>query len=137
MNMNHDKLIRYNVKLLAKKECANYAGGYCLPYDRPCRVVNPAYKAIRNGAVNCDYFLFAVLPLWPELSMTVWREIFDEAGVNEERWKECVRCHKPFIPASNRQRYCAACGNEAKRARSIEKQRRYRARKRKRYRVTF
>jgi hypothetical protein len=40
----------------------------------------------------------------------------------------CVRCHKPFVPASNRQRYCAACGAEVKKVRSREKQRRYRER---------
>ena len=42
--------------------------------------------------------------------------------------KECVRCHKPFVPASNRKRCCASCEAAAKQARTREKQRRYRER---------
>ena len=123
-----DTEIMRGVKRLAQKECANYADGFCLPADRPCHVLNPTYKTIHDGAIACDYFLRAVLPLDPELNTAVWHEIFrgeDEAG---EGWKECVRCHKPFVPASNRQRYCASCGAVAKQARIRENQRRYRER---------
>ena len=123
-----DNEIMRGLKRLAQKECANFADGFCLPADRPCHVLNPAYKTIHDGAIACDYFLRAVLPLDPELNAAVWHEIFrgeDEAG---EGWKECVRCHKPFVPASNRQRYCASCGAVAKQARIREKQRRYRER---------
>lgn len=137
MNMSHDQPILSSVKRLAKKECANFSGGYCLPEDRPCHVVNPAYGAISDGAVHCDYFLCAVLPLWSELSMTVWREICGEETQAGECWKECARCHKPYVPTSNRQRYCAVCGAAVKRARGIEKQRRYRARKREPCSVTL
>ena len=123
-----DIQIMRSVKWLTQKECANYADGFCLPVDRPCHVLNPAYKTIHDGAIVCDYFLLAVLPLDAELNTAVWHEIYrgeDQAG---EGWKECVRCHKPFIPGSNRQRYCVSCGAAAKRARSREKQRRYRER---------
>ena len=120
-----DTQIMRSVKRLAQKECANYTDGLCLPVDRPCHVLNPAYKTIHDGAIACDYFLLAVLPLDAELNTAVWHEIYrgeDQAG---EGWKECVRCHKPFIPGSNRQRYCASCGAAAKQARIREKQRRY------------
>ena len=83
---------------------------------------------VSTGAVDCDHFLLAVLPLDPELNTAVWHEIYrreDQAG---EGWKECVRCYKPFIPGSNRQRYCTSCGASAKQARIREKQRRYRQR---------
>ena len=123
-----DNEIMRSVKRLAQKECANYADGFCLPADCPCHVLNPAYKTIHDGAVACDYFLLAVLPLEKELNTAVWHEIYrgeDKAG---EGWKECVRCHKPFIPGSNRQRYCASCSEAANQARNREKQRRYRER---------
>ena len=124
-----DAEIMRSVKQLAKKECANYANGFCLPDDRPCYVLNPAYKTIHDGAVDCDYFLLAVLPLNVELNTAVWHEICREEDQKGEGWKECVRCHKPFIPGSNRQRYCASCGEAANQARSREKQRRYRERR--------
>ena len=132
-----DKQILRSIKQLARNECANYFNGYCLPEDRPCHVVNPAYQTIHDGAVDCDYFLSAVLPLQPELNTAVWHEIFREEGQAGEGWKECTRCHKPFIPGSNRQRYCANCGIAAKQARSREKQRRYRARQKRHCNVTF
>ncbi len=123
-----DAEIMRSVKQLAKKECANYANGFCLPTDCPCHVLNPAYKTIHDGAVDCDYFLLTVLPLDTELNTAVWHEIYREEDQAGEGWKECVRCHKPFIPGSNRQRYCASCGEAANQARSREKQRRYRER---------
>ena len=124
-----DNQIQRSIRQLAQKECANYDNGSCLPKDRPCHVINPAYKTIHDGAVNCDYFLRAVLPLQPELNTAVWHELLSEEEEAGEGWKECVRCHKPFIPGSNRQRYCADCGAAAKQARSREKQRHYRERK--------
>lgn len=132
-----DKQILRSVKQLARNECANYFNGSCLLEDRPCHVINPAYQTIHDGAVDCDYFLSAVLPLQPELNTAVWHEIFREEGQAGEGWKECTRCHKPFIPGSNRQRYCANCGIAAKQARSREKQRRYRARQKRHCNVTF
>ena len=54
--------IQRGIRQLAQKECANYDNGSCLPADRPCHVISPAYKTIHDGAVNCDYFLRAVLP---------------------------------------------------------------------------
>ena len=123
-----DTQIMRSVKRLTQKECANYADGLCLPVDCPCHVLNSAYKTIHDGAIACDYFLLAVLPLDEELNTAVWHEIYrgeDQAG---EGWKECVRCHKPFIPGSNHQRYCASCGETANQARIMEKQRRYRER---------
>ena len=63
--------IQRSIRQLAQKECANYDNGSCLPEDRPCHVINPAYRTIHDGAVNCDYFLRAVLPLQPELNTAI------------------------------------------------------------------
>ncbi len=91
-------------------------------------MINPAYQTIHDGAVNCDYFLEAVLPMQPELNTAVWHELLREEGQAGEGWKECVCCHTPFLPGSNRQRYCADCGVAAKQTGSEKKQRRYRER---------
>lgn len=123
-----DQYILRSTKQLARKECANYSDGCCLPEECLCHVINPAYKTIHDGAVDCDCFLSAVLPLQPELNTTVWHEVLRDADQAGDGWKECVLCHKPFIPGSNRQRYCADCGKTAKAIRVREKQRRYRAR---------
>ena len=123
-----DNQIMRSAKLLAQKECANYDNGRCLPEDRPCYILSPTYKTIHDGAVDCDYFLSAVLPLQPELNAGVWHEMLREEDQVGERWKECIRCLKPFIPGSNRQRYCAECGAAAKQAGNREKQRRRRER---------
>lgn len=39
-----DHHIMRSVKQLAQKECANYANGFCVYEDRPCHVLNAAYK---------------------------------------------------------------------------------------------
>lgn len=124
-----EKQILCSVKQLAQKECANNFNGVCLPMDRPCYVINPAYQKIHDGVVDCDYFLSTVLPLQPELNTVVWHEILREEDQTGECWKECTSCHKPFIPVSNRQQYCTNCGTIAKQIRNRKKQRRYRARK--------
>ena len=103
MNQIETQIMR-SIRQLAQKECANYDNGCCLPEDRPCHVISPAYKSIHDGAVGCDYFLEAVLPLQPELNTAVWYELLREEDQAGEGWKECVCCHKPFIPGSNRQR---------------------------------
>ena len=136
MNIPEKHILR-SIKQLTQKECANYFNGVCLPTDRPCHVINPAYLKIRDGVVDCDYSLSAVLPLQPELNTVVWHEILREDDQTGECWKECARCHKPFIPVSNRQQYCTNCGTVAKQIRSRKKQRRYRARKKRLVSVTL
>ena len=93
MNMSHDQTTLNSIKRLATKECANFSGGYCLPEDHPCHMVNRAYEALCDGVVDCDYFLFAVLPLRPDLNIFVWLETFGEEGQAGVRWEKCIRCH--------------------------------------------
>lgn len=128
MPNNIDKQLIRQARTLAHKECANYQDGICIPEDRPCYVINQRYSSVHDGAIDCDYFMSAVLPLDREMTKAVWTEIYREEGVSGEGMKTCVRCSRPFVPGSNRQRYCAACGETAKKTRSREKQRRYRHR---------
>ena len=121
-----DRQIIREAKHLAKKECAGYSEGQCLECDSPCHVIHPVYRTIHDGAINCDWFIRAVLPLQPDLHTAYWHEIFREAGAAGAGWKECLRCRKPFIPGSNRQQYCKNCGAAISRASNRERQRRYR-----------
>lgn len=124
--MKQDKEIIRSGKQLAKKECANWYDDICLMTDRPCRVINPAYSSVHDGCIDCDWFVQAVLPLEPELQKAYWHEIFREECDAGEGWKECLRCHKLFVPGSNRQQYCSECGSSVSRASNRERQRRFR-----------
>ena len=75
-----DDQIMRGVRLLAKKECAYYDSGVCLCNERPCHVLHPTYKMVHDGAIDCDFFLHAVLPAQPELNAAVWHEVFQEEG---------------------------------------------------------
>ena len=85
--MKHDNQIIRSAKQLTQKECANYADGACVPEDCPCHLINPAYKTIHDGAIDCDWFVQVVLPLQPELLTAYWHEIFREEGQAGTGWK--------------------------------------------------
>lgn len=94
-----------------------------MPEDCACHVIHPIYS-IRDGGVNCDYFLEAVLPANENLHTRVWAEIrraLDEPV--DEPTKACVKCGKAFIPNGNRQKYCSVCGAEAEKQKRRERQR--------------
>ena len=63
-----EKQILKSIKALAAGECANYHGGFCAETDRRCHLINPKYDSIRDGMIDCDYFLECVLPANWELS---------------------------------------------------------------------
>lgn len=97
---------------------------WCALEDRPCYVINPHWPNVHDGAIDCDYFLEAVLPWDKELHKAVWTEltrieyapwITDETPPPTTAKKHCASCGKPFSPKSNRQRYCTACGRENER----------------------
>ncbi len=121
---------------LALNECAYCIDGKCFdPYlvfrdgqkdEPPCFAVTNKYS-IADGGITCDWFLLSVLPLDKELNRLVWAEINKPApclyGADEplsiaDQGQACVLCGKPFMPASNRQRFCAACAKDAERKRN-------------------
>lgn len=124
--MKQDKEIIRDVRKLVTKECANWCDGSCISEDRPCHVINPAYSTVHDGCVDCDWFIQAVLPLRPELWSAYWHEIFRDESNAGKGWKECLRCHKLFVPGSNRQQYCTDCAESNSKAKNRERQRRFR-----------
>lgn len=125
--MEVKKLI-HQCKLLAAKECANYDNRLCLPEDRPCHVINTRYATIHDGAIDCDWFLEAVLPGSAELNRLVWHELLNETVQPVSGTRKCERCGEPYVPASPRQKYCVPCGKAVRKRQNREKQRRHTAR---------
>ena len=115
--------IRKQLQRLAVQECANYMDGMCVEEDRPCHVLLPQYT-IHDGAIGCDYFLEAVLPLDKELNRVVWAKIdephwapwiVEEDAETGAQLHHCCECGKVYLPASNRQKYCSLCKQEVRR----------------------
>ena len=79
-----EKQILKSIKALAAGECANYHGGFCAETDRRCHLINPKYDSIRDGMIDCDYFLECVLPANWELSLSPMR-----CGMTRRRTMTC------------------------------------------------
>lgn len=121
---NNDAMLYKSCQKLAEDECANCENGRCLLSDQPCRrhLFNYRYKII-DGAINCDYFIDAVLPSDEELNRLIhqileterdlWTEDEIAEDIVETQLRRCIDCGKHFIPASNRQKRCKACGAKA------------------------
>ena len=97
-----------------KRLCANYADGNCLLLDdgEPC-----ACPQSVCCSVLCRYFRSAVLPAEDALYAELYR-----SGA-----KLCERCGKPFLPRSNRQKYCESCGRLVHRKQKTESEKRRRS----------
>ena len=120
-----DNEIKKRIKHLARDECANYYRGKCLETDGPCHVINPGYESVRDGTVDCDYFMDYVLPADWELNDLVWYAIWadEKATVLPDGMKECEICHMAFLPTHPKQKYCKGCGEIVNRKKSRERMR--------------
>ena len=58
---NPDARILTRCVALARNECCNYCHGLCRETDEKCHLIS-AYPSIHDGAIDCDWFLRAVLP---------------------------------------------------------------------------
>lgn len=104
------KRIESDIKILIKKECANYfldSGGgqpkiknYCCLDDTSCLYYSEEEKP------SCIYFENSVLPLEPELQFNYRKEFQLE---HRSLQKTCKQCGKLFIPKSKKQKYCEEC----------------------------
>ncbi len=112
-----------NCLRLAQYECANCTtDGLCLLTDSPCErtLLNRKYS-IADGAIGCEYFLTAVLPLRPELNQVINRLIWAERDLESDEedlpvnLRQCVDCGKLFTPLNNGQKRCRECGVKARR----------------------
>lgn len=104
---------RRHCNRLIRRLCANYDNGNCLLLDDGEACICPQTISF---SLLCRYFRKAVLPADKELCA----EIFGE------RTLVCVECGNAFAPASNRQKYCAACGRRIHRRQKTESERKRR-----------
>lgn len=84
-------------------ECCNYDGGNCILLDdgEECVCVQSI-----SYSLLCKWFRCAVLPL---------DEPLETALLFREELKRCVVCGHPFLPGSNRAKYCKLCAKKAHR----------------------
>ena len=82
---------------LAKKECCNYLGGFCVLFDSPCP------QCITRSLV-CKWFIRSVLPADVPLYVELTR--------NRGKSKPCAICGELFLPRSNKASLCPACARE-------------------------
>ena len=99
--MDHKQLRR--AKKLIRKLCCNYDHGNCLALDdgEPCVCVQGI-----SYSLLCNWFRAAVLPL---------DESLETALLHQKEQKRCAVCGHPFLPGSNRAKYCETCAKRVHR----------------------
>ena len=104
------------VKSMVRKQCCNCADGCCLVLDdgEPC-----ICPQLISQSIICRWFRRAVLPADPELEAEIYQGDEPDSGM-----KRCAVCGRPFVPKSNRAKYCAACGAQVRRRQKEESRKR-------------
>ena len=96
---------------LAKKNCCNCCGGYCIPLDTPCP------QCITRSLI-CKWFIRAVLPV----DLPLYVELTGDKGKS----KPCSACGNPFVPTGSRSLYCPECAKRIKREKAAARKRKQR-----------
>ena len=112
-----EKQIIKSIKALARGECANYQNGMC----------------IRDGMIDCDYFLECVLPAdWDLNDLVSYALWYDEAEEDDlpPDMKRCQDCQQPFVFTNNRQQFCPACAEKRNRQNGYQRLRKFREKER-------
>ena len=128
-----EKQIIKSIKALARGECANYQNGMCLETDQRCHLINPRYNSIRDGMIDCDYFLECVLPVdWDLNDLVSYALWYDEAEEDDlpPDMKRCQDCQQPFVFTNNRQQFCPACAEKRDRQNGYQRLRKFREKER-------
>ena len=88
---------RKRVSALIRRECCNYDNGNCIMLDdgEECVCVQSI-----SYSLLCRWFRIAVLPLDNPL---------ETALLHRGNMKRCAVCGQPFLPGSNRAKYCKSC----------------------------
>lgn len=110
---------------LAQHTCACCTDGEnCVLTDSPCKetLLNDSYT-ISDGAIDCDWFMTAVLPADPELYRKIMARIRAERALGDDTkpisgpqpnlsFRRCVDCGEEFLPNNNRHKRCKACARK-------------------------
>ena len=106
-----ENIFRQYVEKGLARECCNYNGGHCVLLDDGAECV--CVQSI-SFSLLCRWFKIAVLPLNKPL---------EAALLYRDGKRLCATCKEPFIPASNRGRYCPDCAKKEHRRREATRQR--------------
>ena len=119
-----EKELQRAIKNLAKAECANYQNKLCLLTDEPCHIINPDYNSVHDGAIDCDWFLEAVLPADWDMNDLIWYAIWcdeDEPDEVPDGMKACEVCGNPYVPTHSKQKYCKGCAESVNRRKTRDR----------------
>ena len=104
------------VSSIVRKECCNCRpDGTCILLDD---VDSHRCPQIQSKQLLCRFARNAVIPIDPALMADL---------VCEGSTKNCVVCGVPFIPRSNRMKYCPRCAVEVRRRKHTERVRKQRS----------
>ena len=106
---------RKRASSLIRRECCNCGGGNCFALDDGDTCTCPQMITF---SVCCKWFRWAVLPL----DRTLEAEIYRDCAL-----KRCSVCGKPYVPKSNRAKYCPDCAARVHRRQKTESERKRRS----------
>ena len=99
------------VNALIREFCCNFDHGDCILFDDTC-------PQIISGSLCCKWFRWAVLPQ---------NAVLENSLTGAANSKRCAECGRPFIPKSNRAKYCGYCAPVVHRRQKTESERRRRS----------
>ena len=96
-------------------QCCNYESGNCLALDdgEECVCVQSIFYSLL-----CNWFRAAILPLDEPLATAL---------LYRKEQKRCAVCGQPFLPGSNRAKYCKVCAFIVRRRQKTASDRKRRA----------
>lgn len=106
---------RKRANALIRRECCSYDNGNCIEQDD-----GDAHTCTQSisYSVCCKWFRWAVLPQDKPLEA----EIFKQSDT-----KRCAVCGSPYVPKSNRAKYCSDCAARVHRRQKAESERKRRS----------
>ena len=102
---------RKQANALIRESCCNFDSGNCNLFDEIC-------PQTVSDSLCCKWFRWAVLPQ---------DAVLENALTGSAEVKRCVECGRPFIPNSNRAKYCSDCAFTVHRRQKTESERRRRS----------
>ena len=106
---------RKQANALIRRECCNYEDGNCMPLDDGNACACPQMISF---SVCCKWFRWSVLPQIGTLEAEIFRD---------KDLKRCSVCGKPYVPKSNRAKYCPDCAARVHRRQKTESERKRRS----------
>ena len=103
---------RKQVNALIRESCCNFYNQNCILFDDLC-------PQTISTSLCCKWFRWAVLPQ---------DRVLEKSLIGKAAIKRCAECGRPFVPNSNRAKYCRECASTVHRRQKTESERRRRLR---------